>query len=47
MASPGNEQCANCIGTLSFPITVYESIQKSSARSGRRARERDTLKRAA
>jgi len=20
MASPGNEHCANCIGTLSFPI---------------------------
>ena len=21
MASPGNRYCANCIGTLSFPIT--------------------------
>ena len=20
MASPGNQQCANCIGTLSFPV---------------------------
>ena len=22
MASPGNRHCANCIGTLSFPINV-------------------------
>jgi len=22
MASPGNQHCANCIGTLSFPIGV-------------------------
>ena len=21
MASPGNQHCANCIGTLSFPVT--------------------------
>ena len=21
MASPGNQHCANCIGTLSYPIT--------------------------
>jgi len=23
MASPGNQQCANCIGALSFPIHVW------------------------
>ena len=22
MASPGNQHCANCIGTLSFPIAL-------------------------
>ena len=22
MASPGNRHCANCIGTLSFPVTA-------------------------
>jgi len=28
MASPGNQHCANCIGTLSFPIllTVVEKV---------------------
>jgi len=29
MASPGNQHCANCIGTLSFPIYllfVYGSV---------------------
>jgi len=26
MASPGNQHCANCIGTLSFPITVLEDV---------------------
>ena len=25
MASPGNQQCANCIGTLSFPMAVIRS----------------------
>ena len=24
MASPGNQLCAHCIGTLSFPITIYK-----------------------
>ena len=24
MASPGNHHCANCIGTLSFPIRARE-----------------------
>jgi len=23
MASPGNQHCASCIGTLSFPIAVF------------------------
>jgi len=34
MASPGNEHCANCIGTLSFPIgkaTVPSGPRFSSA----------------
>ena len=26
MASPGNQHCANCIGTLSFPI-AYIDVQ--------------------
>jgi len=25
MASPGKQQCANCIGTLSFPIISHRS----------------------
>ena len=25
MASPGNQHCANCIGTLSFPTFVYNA----------------------
>ena len=24
MASPGNQHCANCIGTLSFPICSHD-----------------------
>ena len=28
MASPGNQHCANCIGTLSFPI--YKQQTKSA-----------------
>ena len=27
MASPWNQHCANCIGTLSFPICRTESTQ--------------------
>jgi len=30
MASPGNQHCANCIGTLSFPIKVYYSGKEAS-----------------
>ena len=26
MASPGNQHCANCIGTLSFPITLHRKL---------------------
>jgi len=26
MASPGNQQCANCIGTLSFPMALTLSM---------------------
>ena len=25
MVSPGNQHCANCIGTLSFPIVIIEA----------------------
>ena len=28
MASPGHEHCANCIGTLSFPMGVKSDIQR-------------------
>ena len=28
MASPGNQHCANCIGTFSFPIEVNTSFNK-------------------
>ena len=37
MASPGNQHCANCIGTLSFPILCLlktadlHSLKKSGA----------------
>ena len=27
MASPGNQHCANCIGTLSFPIATYVWVE--------------------
>ena len=27
MACPGNQHCANCIGTVSFPISPRESPQ--------------------
>ena len=26
MASPGNQHCTNCIGTLSFPIAVASKV---------------------
>ena len=29
MASPGNRHCANCIGTLSFPVAVSKLCVKS------------------
>jgi len=29
MASPGNQHCANCIGTLSFPIALFGKMNKS------------------
>jgi len=38
MASPGNQHCANCIGTLSFPI------RRHPQRSGTRIVIRDTIK---
>ena len=38
MASPGNQHCANCIGTLSFPIRSHPQ------RSGTRIVLRDTIK---
>jgi len=28
MASPGNHHCANCIGTLSFPIGTINAISQ-------------------
>ena len=28
MASPINQHCANCIGTLSFPITNNKTLQR-------------------
>ena len=27
MASPGNQHCSSCIGTLSFPIRVHITSQ--------------------
>ena len=27
MAIPGNQHCANCIGTLSFPIATVDSCR--------------------
>ena len=27
MASPGNQHCANCIGTLSFPICWATNLE--------------------
>jgi len=36
MASPGNQHCANCIGTLSFPIRIVFMTDKSGVRIVRR-----------
>ena len=39
MASPGNQHCANCIGTLSFPINWIQSsanLYAMSVRCGQR-----------
>ena len=30
MASPGNQHCANCIGTLSFPVSCSSRYSKKS-----------------
>jgi len=30
MASPGNQHCVNCIGTLSFPIARRQTVAKVS-----------------
>jgi len=35
MASPGNQHCANCIGTLSFPISSHNDARRSRAHSVR------------
>jgi len=32
MASPGNQHCANCIGTLSFPISISCVLNADSRR---------------
>jgi len=32
MASPGNQHCADCIGTLSFPINVTWSCENINFR---------------
>ena len=50
MASPGNQHCANCIGTLSFPMVVLQVLcgageaccRFSSNRSSQFARRRRT-----
>jgi len=30
-ASPGNQHCASCIGTLSFPIVKHTDLQLNAA----------------
>jgi len=30
MASPGNQHCASCIGTFSFPIYPLQSLPQST-----------------
>ena len=42
MASPGNQHCASCIGTLSFPIPT-ESARHNTVRSLRAWTLLDTL----
>jgi len=32
MTSPGNQHCANCIGTLSFPAAQNMSVRNSAHR---------------
>ena len=32
MASPGNQRCADCIGTLSFPMCVNEALTESETK---------------
>jgi len=36
MASPGNQHCANCVGTLSFPNDFYASAIPTMRRDRRR-----------
>ena len=35
MASPGNQRCANCIGTLPFPVWGPKRQLKLALRNGR------------
>jgi len=32
MASPGNQQCASCIGTLSFPTETHSDTLQGDSR---------------
>ena len=32
MASPGNQHCANCIGTLSFPVALSVFVASDTIR---------------
>ena len=36
MASPGNQHCANCIGTLSFPMQLDKRLSNGTLRDLRR-----------
>ena len=42
MTSPGNRHCANCIGTLSFPVTLIWSVNVNSATAVSTLRPQDT-----
>ena len=41
-ASPGNQHCANCIGSLPFPITLYQRRRNGGGDGGARPRNVET-----
>ena len=45
MASPGNQHCANCVGTLSFPVECDMRIFNVRSKTGGYYSQRDLYSR--